>query len=252
MSVLELSESFDVHRYNALFAVEHANRIVRTDGAINDFLESAGHLFVKHGVRSGFGVALLHRHQTCHEGERMIQYPRIVNDEAALVTQPVLKDINPIAAVPWVWAIFDGRLCPMEFTSDEVARDYSLEDGALPREFLKDFIELTGVSPIGHVMGLAIVERALHKQIPDDCLALEYSDERERKSVIFVRSRDVAASTIETTWAFERFITPASGCESTSSCSTVCRTECIEDYGKHSNIHFERHNVVPGHNPTWP
>jgi hypothetical protein len=246
----EISRDYELDRYNALLSVEDANAAIRTDDVIGDFLASASELFVRHDVQSRFGVALLHKHNTCDDGESMIQYAGTVNDETALITRPVTKVIDYGAEVPWVWALSDGQFYPMEFTTDKVARSLFTNERDVPAGFLDEFIDLSTRSPIGHLIGLAIVERALFEEIPGDCAAIEYTFPEERSNVIFVRERSGIPTSIETNWVFEGYVDPVLGCVSKSSCASSCRWECIVDYGKHSNLHFDHHTVQYSHEST--
>jgi len=251
MTVTALARPFDCERYNALVPVEAADRIVRANNALGEMLSRAGVLFVKHGMQSRFGMALLHRHHTCHVGERMTQAPGRVNDESALVTQPLAAGTHHRPGIPWVWSVSEGEFYPMEFTTDSKAERLYHDPANVPEAFLNEFVELVTASPIGHLLGLAVVERAFYDTIPAESIAVEYSNIERRASIVLARERHEVSNTIETTWAFEAIIDPMLGCESQSACVTVCKCECIDDAGTHSHIHFDRHRTTPGqHNPT--
>jgi hypothetical protein len=257
--LIELSADFELDRYNSLFSVEYANAAVRNDNAISHFLADAAVLFVSHGMQSLFGVALLHRHHTLRDGERMIQYGESFGDEPALVTRPVVGP-DQESAVPWVWTLQDGQLHPMEFTTDPLARSLFTQGRQLPEAFVADFAELIDRSPVGHLIGLAIVERGFYNSATDDCGPIEYTADQTRSNVIFIRERSSFEShSIETTWAFEGDVDPVLGCYASTSCGTSCYAYCksrcgenkdLEHYRIHEGARHEpHHNKEPEH--TW-
>jgi hypothetical protein len=263
MSVKELCRSFDMDRYNNLGSVEEADKIVRTDDALDEFLSRASFLLVKHGVQFRFGVALLHRHYLCQDGERMSQSFQVSDGEAALVTKPVAGEANYEVEVPWLWSVSDGRYYPMEFTSDETAISLFPEDGDIAGEFLADFADFVETSPIGHLIGLAIIERELHREMSDDCTLLEYSSGNERKSTLYVRALSEAQDSIITTWAFQAAVDPMSGCvEPATQCRPIYKCRCpsggvgetgiaISAHGNGHEAYKDGHFQIRGqHNPS--
>jgi hypothetical protein len=256
--LMELSADFELDRYNSLFSVEDANAAVRNDNAIAHFLADAAELFVRNGVQSSFGVALLHRHHTLRDGEHMVQYAQTFGDEPALVTRPVVAKPDRESAVPWVWTLQDGQLHPMEFTTDPLARSLFTKGRQLPEAFVADFAELIDRSPVGHLLGLAIVERDFFNSATEDCAPIEYTFTEGRSNVIFIRKRSsFKAQSIETTWVFEGQVDPVLGCisktECASSCKVYCATWCFENGGRHSEVqhqsaHTPHHTPRPEHN----
>ena len=227
MSVQELCRDFDTDRYNGLGSIEKADKIARAENHLDELLSLACSLFVKHRVEHRFGVALLHRHYVCNVGERMSQHLGISAGEAALVTNPTVGKVDYVAEVPWLWSISNGRYHPLEFTSDKAAVGLFWRDNDVLAEFLRDFANLVETSPIGHLIGLAIVERELHRGMSADYTLLEYSLEDERESVLYVRPLSDAEDSIITTWAFERSIDPTSGCvEPETECRPTYKCRC--------------------------
>jgi hypothetical protein len=256
--LMELSADFELDRYNSLSSVEDANAAVRNDNAIADFLAEAAELFVRNGVQEWFGVALLHRHHTLRNGERMIQYAQSFGGEPALVTRPVVGEPDQESAVPWVWTLQDGRLHPMEFTTDPLARSLFAKGRQLPEAFVVDFAELIDRSPVGHLIGLAIVEREFFKSATDDCAPIEYTVTEKRRNAIFIRERSSFKSqSIETTWAFEGQVDPVLGCISktdcASSCKIYCQTYCYDNGSRHTFMHWNAHQKhhIPRQEHTW-
>lgn len=243
-----LTRDFEVSRYNALGPVEEANRTVRQDDLIVEFMRQAASLFRKHGVESRLGVALLHRHHTCEQGERMTQQAAWVDGERALVTRPITTKLDLREEIPWLWAVSDGQFFPMEFTRDPLARALLLSDN-IPPEFLQEFAELSASSPIGLFIGLAVVERTLYSPIEYDEIPLEVTDPQARSAIVRIRKFNSVAKAIETAWTFKEYIDPVAGCDTRSSCQGTCRVNCICDHpgepypGKHSEIHSEHHTV---------
>ena len=259
MSVKELCRSFDVDRYNRLGSVENADRIVRTDNALDELLNRANLLFMKHGVQFRFGVALLHRHYLCREGERMSQNFQISAGEAGLVTEPAVGDADYVTEVPWLWSVSDGRYYPMEFTSDKIAISLFPREDVL--DFLNDFADIVETSPIGHLIGLAIIERELHREMSDDYTLLEYSSGDERKSILYVRPLSEAEDSIITTWGFQGSVDPTSGCvEPQTGCRPIYKCRCpaggvgetgISAHGNGHESYKSDHFQIRGqHNPS--
>jgi hypothetical protein len=245
MNRTELCRDFDRYVYNDLMSVEEANKKVREGGRLHDFLDSASKLFVLHRMQSRFGVALLHNHNLCNEGELMIQYTTTVNQENALVTRPVKTRAYLNDEVPSVWALSGRQFLPLEFTTDQKAREHFFA-ADVPFTFLNAYINLVESSSVGYLLGLAIVDRKFYETARTEDVAIEYSNSTERSNVIFLRNRDCIPQSIETTWIFESYTDMASGealasteCSSTCKTGTKCNTRCIVDYGKHSEIHFE-------------
>jgi|SRR5579859_2359592 len=259
MSTIELCRDFDSARYNLLGSIESADKFVRQNSQIDELLNQAAKLFFKHNAHSVFGLGLLHRHHWCNSGERMSQEAGTVSGEAALVTRPVQGALDHTREVPWLWAISEGKYHPLEFTSDPVARALFVKTAEIPEAFFRDLSNLLDESPIGHMLGLAIIQRELHNSMPDDHTLLEFSYCDERESVIHVRHVEDAVESIITTWGFEIRIEPKAGCvEPETKCHPVykcrCREYTDEDGKKHHQGHEsykERHDQIRGqHNPS--
>ena len=91
MEKININESFNPSVYNSLFNVEEADEEVRQEGHLHAFLEAAARIFYAHNMQSRFGVALLHKHNQCLDGEHMIEYGETFRDADALITRPVTK-----------------------------------------------------------------------------------------------------------------------------------------------------------------
>jgi hypothetical protein len=255
MSVKELCRDFDIDRYNKLGSIENADKIARVDNYLDEFLSLANSLFVKHNVQHRFGVALLHRHYVCHDGERMSQHLRVSAAEAALVTNPIVGEVDYIAEVPWLWSISHGHYYPLEFTSDKAAASLFWGENDVLAEFLCDFANLVETSPIGHLIGLAIVERELHRGMSADYTLLEYSLADERESILYVRPLSDAEDSIITTWAFRKSVDPTSGCvEPETQCRPIYKCRCprggvgtTHQHEPYKDGHFQ---VRGQHNPS--
>jgi hypothetical protein len=236
MRPVEFGEPFDVRVYNALGTVEEADRSVKEDSRLDEFLNASARLFASHGMEKRFGVALLHRHCDCNAMEYMIEYPEVIDGEHALITSPMAAEPHQENAVPAVWSILGDRFYPLEYTRDALARDLYL-DGDIPPEFLDEFVALRNASPIGTLLGLAVVERGFYNGAGDDDIALEFSNYRERCNVVFLRDRGkVVEKTIETAWTFERAEDP------TRTCIRTCRKQCWSVEGGHDKKHDEHHS----------
>jgi hypothetical protein len=262
MSAIALRHDFDPSRYNALGSIISADEFVREDSRIDGLLNHAAKLFLQHNACSVFGLGLLHRHHYCESGERMSQAARVVSGEEELVTRPVHDNRDYNFESPWLWAISDRKYYPLEFTSDPVARELFERTVEVPEGFFRELSELLDESPIGQMVGLAIIRRELHSRMPKDHTFLEYTYGDERESVIHVRHEDEAVGSIVTAWGFETRIDPISGCvEPATKCDPVyecyCRTTRHEDGRvEHDGFHGSKkvdHRQIRGqHNPSFP
>ncbi|WP_375412060.1 hypothetical protein [uncultured Bradyrhizobium sp.] len=248
MSLQELCNDFDREMYNGLLSIEAANQTVRTEDRLDGFLSAAAKLFVRHNVHERFGVGLLHKHNTCEPGERMVQYDCTMDDERALVTMPVRDAADPTKEIPNVWAVSDRSYVPLEYTTDVTARD-SFHAGEVPAAFLSDFADLVGTAPAGGLFGLAVVKRALAQSAQDSEILLEYSDPVQRKNIVLLRHSDAAPKSITTAWTFEarsNEVTGETECISTQRCNCI-----VDDPGvpgmppKHSHMPAPHHHQRP-------
>jgi hypothetical protein len=53
-------------------SIEAANGTARAGDRLDNFLSAAANLFVRHNMHDRFGVELLHKHNLCESGERMV------------------------------------------------------------------------------------------------------------------------------------------------------------------------------------
>jgi hypothetical protein len=230
-------------------SIEAANGTVRTGDRLDQFLSAAGKLFARHSMHDRFGVGLLHKHNLCEPGERMVQYDCTIDDEQALVTMPVREEADLRVEVPNVWAVSGGKFVPLEYTTDVCARD-SFHAGDVPAAFLGDFADLVEASPVGNLFGLAVVKRALAQSAEESQVLLEYSDLVQRKNVVFLRHREQAPMSITTAWTFEQFarsdrITAETECVATQKCNCI-----VDDPGEprppvHSHVPSPHHIQRP-------
>jgi hypothetical protein len=245
MQPTELGQAFDPHLYNALMSVDAADKTVRSASRLGEFLDAAATLFVNHQMHTRFGVALLHQHSKVAPGEYMIEYGDVHEQSDVLITRPVTRTPEEEEAVPSVWAISDGAFCPLEFTTDPLARDL-LCDGDIPARFLEEFTALTQSSPVGNLLGLAIVARAFYRGAKPNEVALEYSNLLERSNVVFLSDRTASeGKAIETAWTFKPAIEASARCVDTRECIKICH----QGDGGHSGQAV--HTPGPGeHMPT--
>ena len=241
-------DKFEHHRYNSLGSIEAANAVVRADNQIDAYLAHAAQLFVRHGVHQRFGVALLHQHSECEPGERMIQYDRVIDGQKALLTYPVVKADTPGDELPSVWAWSGDGFVPLEFTTDTLARELLLE-GDIPTTFLEEFADLTMTSPIGHLMGLAVVERSLYREAADGQTALEYST-TARENVMMLGINQ-PAKYVQTSWAFYEVVDDVGEglfAKTNTNCVTGCKTYCeaYDSSGGHEKNRHKQHHWPPG------
>ena len=127
---------FNFKVYNDLCSVEEANKQVNRNDYQDkaDFLKKSAHLLAKYNLSDKLGIRLLHKHSHIEINERMIEYKGTVNDEKALITEPV-KNSSGNKPIPSVWTIVDGNFYPLEYTTDPLAcRIYSSLE--LPTGFL--------------------------------------------------------------------------------------------------------------------
>jgi hypothetical protein len=208
-----LSEAFSQDNYNSLPCVEDADKGVTQHGALAGFLDQASRTFHKHAMQDRFGVALLHKHFECANGEHMIQYNEIVDGERALVMRPVRTVPAREDAVPIVWSLSAEQYRPLEYSTDSLAREL-YGAGSVPQPFLDEFSDLLRFSPIGRHIGLAVVNRELYADASDSLTPVEFS-RIDRSSVLFMRNRaEYKNHIIQTAWNFS---TPdgGAGCEQT-------------------------------------
>jgi hypothetical protein len=85
--------------------IEEADAAVREDGHLSEFLEAAASIMLSHDMERRFGIALLHRHNRCLPGERMIQRTEVFDGEDALVARPVTTSEQSDKPTPCVWTI---------------------------------------------------------------------------------------------------------------------------------------------------
>lgn len=202
MQPTEFGQHFDANVYNALASVDAADSAVRAQSRLGEFLDAASKIFRSHQMQSRFGVALLHQHHHVAPDEHMIEYAEAYEQSDALITRPVTKTPQAEGAVPSVWAIADGTYVPLEFTTDPMARDLFLE-GDVPAAFLAEFAALSKASPVGNLLGLAVVGREFYGAAKPNDVPLEYSNLLERSNVVFMKDRSATGKTIETAWSFQ-------------------------------------------------
>lgn len=241
MSSLVLDVDFDVNTYNDLMSVEDADATVRAeeggDTLRDRFLREAGRVICAHDLESRFGVALLHQHYPCSEGERNVEAERSVAGERALVAEPVS---GPDAGEnPIVWKVGGARFAPVAMSTQPLARELGL-GAEVPAEFLEEFARVTAALDAEDLFGLAVVERELYREAADTELPLEFSDTEQRRSTTFLRPRTDGRNTIQTAWTFEK--TP----DLASTCASTCRQECWNiSGGGHDEKHFPHHIQQP-------
>ena len=236
MTSTGLSGRFDVHAYNDLPAVEEADRDVRADSRLGEFLDGASRLILSYDLESRFGVSLLHKHNRCAPGERMIERDELHDDRPALVTRPSLADLDHELACPVVWQTRDGGYYPLEYSTDPTARGL-LHDGAIPNQFLDDFRALTDRSPVGHLLGLAVVARSFYETAGPGESAIEFSMIEDRANVVYLHDHaSLEGQLIETAWSFERGLTVA------LDCLKSCRRWCESIEGGHDKHHDSHHH----------
>ena len=215
MEKININESFNPSVYNSLFNVEEADEEVRQEGHLHAFLEAAARIFYAHNMQSRFGVALLHKHNQCLDGEHMIEYSEIFRDADALITRPVTKTPSQEKAVPVVWSLIDKTFYPLEYTTDKLVCDL-YEDGDVSDMFLNDFASLAKSSPIGNLLGLAVTQRDFYNHAKSNEGAIEFSGLMERGNVVFMRDRmEFKGKAIETAWNFFPHIDDGKGCDRT-------------------------------------
>lgn len=240
MNPNEFGRTFDLGIYNALASVEEADKIVRTESRLDDFLEAASSIILSYNLQSRFGVSLLHKHSLCMQNEWMIEYSDCIAGRDALVTRPSREDPDHEEACPIVWQIYNENFYPLEFSTDPLARSL-LFDGEIPDSFLGDFKELAQRSPIGQTVGLAVVSRELYNSASQDEAAVEYSNSRDRSNIVVLRNRSgLEGNTIETSWSFEKVF------DSTRACLKSCRRQCWSKEGGHDKLHTPHHHPEPG------
>jgi hypothetical protein len=261
MSTQVLPYEFDAEQYNRLGSIEDADRWVRADSQLDEFLENAGRILFEYGAHSVYGVGLLHRHHWCAPGEHFRQEERKDLDETVLVTRPAAGSPNLEVEVPWLWSYNKGNFHPLEYTSDNSAGLLYERTKLTPRAFFDEMSDFMGGSPIGHLLGLAILDRDLHKTMSDDEMFLECSYNLDKESVIYVRKRDDTSDSIITTWSFREVVDPVSGCvEPETGCKPRYGCKCdwvTEEDGR--RVHQghrpfkEGHDQIRGqHSPSWP
>jgi hypothetical protein len=215
-----LAGRFDAALYNSLGAVEDADRSVRAGGALDAFLLEAADILVAHDMQDRFGVSLLHKHMDCAAGERMIETPIVFQGQDALCTGPTGARSVWNQAVPTVWALRDEGFAPLEYTTDPLATE-RLGQGAVAEGFLAAFRQAVARSPIGSLMGLAVVTRRLYAEAAADQIGLEYSNLVPRSSIVVMTDRHGRTErSVETRWAFKKSIDTVSAC--VQQCLTIC------------------------------
>jgi hypothetical protein len=227
MQAVGICEQFDPSIFNSLNMVEEANQQVQFEGRLQHYLDAVKPLFFKHGVQKRFGIGLLHRHDSCNDGEHMIESEEEFAGEKALVTRPCLQTPGQTRATPVVWALKGGALCPLEYSTDMLAGDL-YRAGDIPSEFLSEFASFTSSSPIGKWMGLAVVKRKFYQQAKLNEGAVELSSEEERCNVVYLRDRaQYKTSAIETAWSFSSETDIGKGCD----------RSCFIDSGGNHRLH---------------
>jgi hypothetical protein len=244
MSLHELCNDFNRDTYNGLPGVETADELARSGDRLDNFLDSAARLFVRHNMHDRFGVGLLHKHNMCEPGERMIQYNCTVDDEMALVTLPQRKEVDIQAEVPNVWLVSGNGFTPLEYSTDAYARS-SFFSGDIPTSFLADFADLIRISSVQDIFGLAIVNRTLSQLAEPNQVLLEQSDLIKRNSIVFLRDRAQTTTSITTGWSFEKYA-QSNGITAGSGCTTTHRCQCVSQQGKHSHVSRPHHIPRPG------
>lgn len=247
MQASQLGRDFDLSTYNALMSVEEADREVRRDTRLGAFLDAAANVLLAHRMESRFGVALLHRHNVCAAGEHMIEYADVFRDSDVLITRPTARAPRQDGAVPTVWANGEDGFLPLEFTTDAKACDL-FGAGDVPAPFLSDFAALTQASPIGRLIGLAVVDRAFYGGAKPNDIALEYSNLLERSNVVFLSDRAASeGKSIETAWRFQTVIEASARCVDTRECIRICH----KGDGPGGHTGEQVHTPGPGeHMPT--
>lgn len=230
----KLAKPFDVNSFNDLMTVEEADRIVRDGGEnslMRHFLGESASLFIRHGMESRFGVALLHKHYACAPEEVILETEEVMEGVAAIVTRP-RAHADAATASPTVWRTKDGRYQALAFSRDPTARRLYTQ-AAVEDEFLDEFAELARRHGVEDLFGLAVVERGLYARAGEGETPLEVTDMDARANVVTLRDRkEVAGSTIETSWSFRKVEGPNAETE----CASTCKTECW-------NIHPDGHEV---------
>lgn len=258
MNPEELAENFLLDTYNGLSSVETADAEVRQNGALRGFLDTAANIFISHNMHHRFGVGLLHRHNQCAEGERMVQYREVFRGADALVTRPVRNPAPSQKAVPTVWSLDGDTFHPLEYTTDALAADLLMSD-EISDEFVAEFQGLVQSSPIGKFLGLAVVSREFYADAKPNEIALEYGNLVARSNVILHCDPSAGKVSIETAWRFKsphasgEKVVPPPTCVPMSVCdtTTVCVTICHKGDGTHSGeqVHTPKkeHSKVSTH-----
>ncbi len=252
MEASVLKEQFNPNVYNGLWTVEEANKQVNRNDYQDkaDFLKKSAYLLAKYDLKDKLGIRLLHKHNEIESDERMIESEAIVNDEKALITEPVKNSFGN-KSVPGVWKIVDGNFYPLEFTNDPLACQlYS--DLEIPDGFLNDYRNQVNSSPIGKYLGISIVKRKFFETDNPENFPLEYSDAENRSNVIFLRPRREINKSIQTSWSFHRNIDIKLACKSDSYCVSNCWTGCKADTDadaitQHEKFHKIKHKVAYEH-----
>jgi hypothetical protein len=236
MNQSDFARRFDVKTYNTLISVEEADKIVRANDELDNFLEASSKVFRSYNLQSRFGVSLLHKHTPCKHNERMIETSECIADRDALVTRPILQNADHEDANPISWRICNAKFYPLEFSRDPLACRLLL-DGEIPSSFLDDFRELANRSQIGQFVGLAVVRRGLYDSANQDEIAVEYYDEADRSNVVVLRNRHgLDGKTIETVWSFEESVDPAKDC--LKRCKKTCWSTPDGHRPNHEHLHL--------------
>lgn len=229
----ELTRPYRPDVYRNLLDVFDADAIVRGSDSYEAFMEEAGDLICRHDMESRFGICLLHRHHSLRRNEIMVEERRKAGGREALVTVPRRE----ASGTPASWAVIDGELCPLEFTTDETAQQ-CLTDGEVPEAFIDEFKALAQSNPLGRYLGLGIVDRAFYDDFADDDIAIEYTSGGKRASVVVPERRGTMDfEPIKTAWKFRKSdYDVVAGCVDKRECIKFCREDSSPDIG-----HVQRH-----------
>lgn len=235
MSTLGLSGAFESTRYNRLVSPEEADYKVRATGVLERVLDDACRLFAEHNETETFGLALLHKHNICPIGTRMIESQERVLDEDALVARVVHSGLRSDDAVPVLWQFCDGTYHPMEFSTDVSARRSNAPE-VKRVAFLRGLGALLERHSATTLLALAVVERDFYGSAKSNEVPVEFSTEEPANIVVLRNRTDVTASTIEPSWKFDV------SAEAARVCNKVCTKYCVTITGSHTSSHGNMHS----------
>lgn len=171
---------FQTKHYNTLSGFEEARLQA---GLLQSVIDEVGSALVGHGLADLLGVALLHRHHTLAEGERLIWSESAKLGRKGRPQRSCREETVPCL---WQWSLDDKALRPLEFvTATSSQAMLAAEELAAPA-FLGHIATALDAADAAHFIGIGV----LPERRPDYVLH-EDNDDNLRISVrSWVRSKE--------------------------------------------------------------